>query len=388
MPIRTCKDCGFRVEKDIKTGKWWCVHCKEVKDDCNIRYKIVVMGKNTGKEGVGNNNFLKSIAREWRKLGHQVIAVRADEVVQCAQQFEMTDCFRFKKPINLRLIEYKYGPDFIIVEQMYNKYDISEVKCPVIYQHREYTHFPDIDNPDILLGSYPFRLQFFEQYRPYEYHKIKYRDHNFVAVDPVKFAPVDDKIIGGISVVGWAVQPEAITSANGIITTMVIEDQIGFLKECQNKGYISYMEGVFSHNEYQDLTGQMEATLIDAGYINGFGRRLFEAMAMKTMCVVRVHNAQHAAHYKKIGLTEEMCFFVYEPDDFLKVTYTEEQRLKKVEKAYEWMMENHTYEVRARQTLEKYEAWKRGETKMPYYMGYARRANFAMGNGMITIEPA
>ena len=56
---------------------------------------------------------------------------------KCVELFNMEESFRFKKPINLRLIEYRYDPDFIFLEQMYNRFDTSKVTCPVIYQHRE-----------------------------------------------------------------------------------------------------------------------------------------------------------------------------------------------------------------------------------------------------------
>ena len=50
-------------------------------------------------------------------------------------------------------------------------------------------------------------------------------------------------------------------------------------------------------------------------------------------------------------------------------------------------MKNHTYEIRAREVLEKFEEFKRGETKKPLFMGYAQRARITLGDGVIEIEP-
>jgi hypothetical protein len=393
MSIKKCKDCGYQLGKDRKTKKWWCSKCKETKDDYDERYRIVVMGKNTGKI-IGENNFIKCIAREWRKMGHEVLEIHPDFLLQCVKPYEMEECFRFKKKINLRLLEYRYSPDFIYIEQMYNRYDVSEIKCPVIYQHREYTHFPDIDNPDILFGSYPFRIQFFEQYNPWNYSKIKYRDDNFVAVDPELFPPVKKKEIGWISYMGWSIEPERIADANGIIARMVIEDQVAFREECRKRGLITYIEGGQGPEHYKDMMGKCETILYDGGFINGFGRTLFEAIAMKTLCIIRVHHKKEMDYYKKMGLTDDMCYFIYEPEDIEKIieewvsdkNIAEVTRLAKVNRAYKWLMKNHTYEVRARETLEKFEAFQRGETKKPYFMGYSERVSFGMGDGIVTVE--
>lgn len=389
MKVKLCKDCNGKIAKDNKTGKWWCIKCKEAKDDYLERYRIVVMGKNVGTEK-GPNNLAMCFVREWEKMGHEVIEVNKDILFQAIPEFDMENCLRFKKPIDLRLIEYRYDPDFIFIEQMYNRFDTRNVKCPVIYQHREYTHFPDIDDPDILLGSYPFRLHFFEQYRPWNYSQIKYRDDNFVAVYPPFFPPVKNKVIEGISFMGWSNAPDSFIDANGIIAKMIIENQMAFMEECRNKGYLNYIEGNQGPKHYQDMLGKCEAILIDGGFINGFGRTLFEAMAMKTLCIVRIQNKIIMDYYKKIGLTDEMCYFIIKPVDigliFSDWDLLKEERAKKVEKAYEWVMKYHTYEVRARETLEKFEAWKRGETKMPYFMGYARRANIIFNGGVVEIE--
>jgi len=384
MPVKKCKDCNYDVGFDRASGKWWCSKCKEVKEEFDEKYRIVVLGKNAGRP-LGKNNFAKCIAREWKLMGHEVIGVNKDILTECTPLYDMENCIRFKKPIDIKLIQYRYDPDFIFVEQIYEKLDISNITCPVIYQHREYTHFPDIDTPDILFGSYPFRIPLFEQYNPWNYSQIKYRDSNYVAVYPPFFPPVDDKILDGISYLGWALPPVHFINANGIVARMVVEDQVRFREECKKTGVVRYMECGKGQNYYQDVLGKCEAVIIDGGYVNGFGRTMFEAMAMKTLCIIRVHNDFHKDNYKRMGLTDEMCHFIYKPDDLIDVDFFEDYD-KRVKKAYDWVMENHTYEVRARETIEKFEAWKGGETKMPYFMGYSRRMNINVKDGVIEIE--
>ncbi|KKM86409.1 hypothetical protein LCGC14_1279310 [marine sediment metagenome] len=381
--LKKCNDCGTVLGKDKKSGYYWCIKCKGVREDYDMKYKICLLGKNTGK-GIGKNNFIIKLGEGFTKLGHEVIPIRFGELYDYLQIYDLTECFVDKKEIPLRFISYIHNPDFIMVEQTYNRFDISGVDCPVIYQHREYTHFPDIENPDILLGSYPNRLEVFEYYYPNQYSKIPYCDDNFVATNPNMFDPNKKKIIKGITMIGWVTNPFNFADANGLFNRMIVEDQVGFYQDCIKKGYITYIKGG-KFERYRELLEQCEAVLIDGGYINAFGRRLFEAMACKTLCIIRVHNTKTRDIFKKMGLTEDMCYFIYEPEDIQDIYDTRDgiENPKKVERAYEWMMNNHTYEIRAKETIEKFEDYKSGTRKCPKFMGYAPHADIKIIDGKV-----
>jgi hypothetical protein len=390
--IKACKDCGYTVGKDKATGKWWCSKCKEVKTEFSEKYRIAVFGKNTGKN-IGLNNFAKCLAREWKLLGHEVIEVHPDIIYEAMRPYETEDCHRFKKPINLKLLQYRHDPDFIFIEQMYERFDTSEITCPVIYQHREYTHFPDVYEPDMLLASYPNRIQIYELYNPWGYHNCKFRADNFVAVYPPFFPPNEKKTIEGISYMGWGAPAQHFINANGPIARMVIEDQVGFWEECRKYG-MTFIKGQGGKEHYKERLGSMEAVVIDGGYINGFGRTLWEAIVMKTLCVCRIHNDQIARYYKKIGIDESMVYFIHEPSDIavLLEDWDSEEKVKEraemVEKAYNFVLENHTYETRARETLDMFEEFKGGGTRMPRFMGYAKRVNMELKDGVLEIQTA
>ena len=80
---------------------------------------------------------------------------------------------------------------------------------------------------------------------------------------------------------------------------MVIEDQVSFYQEAIKAGTVTYINGG-RFVRYKELLEQCEAILIDGGYINMFGRRLFEAMASNTLCIIRVFGTQSKAIYKNI----------------------------------------------------------------------------------------
>lgn len=388
MPIKTCNDCGKQVCDDKPSGKYWCVNCKEVKEEYEMKYKIALLGKNTGKP-TGYNNYIKCLGRALEKLGHYIIEINFDDVVSEIVQWDLEMCIKRKRKINLKPIEYYESPDFIIVEQMYYRFDRSEVNCPVIYLHREYTHFPDIEHPDILLGMYPERINFFEYYHPYAYHNIPYVDNLFIAVDPENIQESEEgRIFQKIYHLTWAAPPINFANANGIAARMVIEDQVAFVAECKRLGYVSQLAGG-KQKKYFELLSMCEATLIDPGYINYIGRRLFEAMASKTLCIVRLAHTKQRDFFKEIGLSEDMCFFVYDPYDLKDIldNWDEEENAKKIDLAYKWTMKNHTYDNRAKRLLEIYEEYKNGKRQRPYFMGYANRFETEIGHaGEIVVE--
>lgn len=376
MPIKVCKKCNSFVGRDGDTEKWWCPNCKALYTSYSEKYKIVIMGKSGGKKR-GKTHFVNCLAKEWRKIGHTVIEMSYEDLYTIPPSYDFRDCFSYKKPISIRFIEYIHNPDFIFIEQMYYRLDRSEVKTPVIYQHREYTHFPDLVDPDILFASYPWRLHAFEFYLPWEYHNIPYIDYNFVAVDTDQFKPVEEKIIKGISYIGWTFPFWQFAEANGPWAHMVISDQEAFLQECLDKECVHYIKEGLDHDAFREMVGQCEALLVDSGYYGAFGRRLIEPMMLKTLTVVRIHNRMQEDFYEEMGLTEEMCYFIRRPEDIKNIKWTEEERKAKVEKAYEWVQQ-HTYKKRAEEVLEKFEDFKSGTKKHPDYMGW-KKLNIVMG---------
>ena len=345
------------------------------------------MGKSAGKK-IGKFNFILCMAREFRRMGHKVIELSLDDLYAMVPMYDFEDCLHNKKPINLKDIEYRYSPDFIFIEQMYNKFDVSEIDCPVIYQHREYTHFPDINNPDMLLASYYYRLRAFESYHPWEYYNIPYVDYNLVAVDTYICKPVEKKTVKGITLIGLAIPMWQFRTANGIFGDMVMEDQEEFSQECIDNEYVAHIPTGLMNDDFLDMTSRCEAILFDAGRFGGLTRRLFEAMAMKTLCVVRVHTNLQKQIFKEAGLTDEMCFFVNTPEDVGKIKFTEKQRKEMIEKAYDWIIKNHTYKIRAREMLEKFEEFKNGIKKKPRFMGWKMTKKISLDTGQPVLDEA
>lgn len=384
--IKICKDCGTKLAKDRKSGNFWCVKCREVKDVYYKRYKIVVLGKNVGRR-VGRFNIANCLVKYWKKEGHEVVELSMSDLYKIIPSYDFDECIRIKKPINIKMIEYQYSPDFIFIAQMYYRFDRNDVKTPVIYQHREYTHFADILKPDMLFAPYPYRLEIFNLYHPYEFNKILYRDYNLVAVDLDYHEPKENKELFGIYHIGLGVETWQFAEVNGPFSQMAYEDMDYFTHECVDNGYCEDIPTGLDVVEFHKMLSRCEAILINNGRFNILGRRIFEAMASKTLCVIRIYNEKQEDFYKEIGLTEDICYFIHTPKEVGDVKYTKEEWKTKVNNAYEWVCKNHTYEVRAREVLEKFEEWKNGVEKKPEFMGYALHNTMSSdGKGGVTLD--
>ncbi len=334
---------------------------------------------------MGRANFINCMARALRKLGHEVIPLSDEYLYGIVPQYDFVNCFHDKKPINIKQIEYEFSPDFIYVEQMYFRLDVSEIECPVIYQHREYTHFPDIVDPDILLASYYWRLRAFEFYYPYEYHKIPYKDYLYVAVDSDVVTPNDEKSMPGITHIGLHIPMWQFREANGPFGDMVMESQEVFWDICVDEGYVHYVPEGLSGPDFIKMVGRCEALLYDAGRFAGLSRRLFEAMLSKTLCIVRVHTNLQANLYKEVGLTDEMCVFVRTPEDVGELNITEDQRQAMVDKAYDWVVTYHTYDVRAKRLVEIFREFEDGLRVGARFMGWGLKHKIEIQDGQPAI---
>lgn len=327
------------------------------------------------------------MTKYWRREDHEIIELEIGDIYKTIPPYDFLECIKRKKPISLKLIEYEHSPDFIFIEQLYLRFDVTDLTVPVIYLHREYTHFADVLNPDILFAAYPYRLETFELYHPYEYSKIPYRDHNYMAVDLEYHEPNENKEMFGIYHIGLQIEIWEFAKANGPFAEMAYEDMAYFAHECIDNGYCKSIPTGLQAVEFHKRLSQCEAILLDNGRFNTLCRRFFEAMASKTLCVIRIYNKDQERLYKEIGLTEDMCYFIHTPEDVGKISYTKEEWKSKIDKAYEWVCKNHTYEIRAREVLEKFEEWKNGVKKEPFFMGYIIRCGVSLNKkGGVTVD--
>ena len=268
------------------------------------------------------------------------------------QPYDMSECEENKKPITLRGLEYKYDPDFIFIEQNYMRYKNDCKKTPVIYHHREYTHFPDMVDPDILLFGYPCREEVFNYYYPYEYYQIPIIDNLWNGVDMDYFKP-KKKVFKGLLDIGWQLKYWQFAEVNGIFARSVIREQERFSKWADKHGLTKRFKPPIGLDKYRELLMGAEAILIDGGTYGWLTRRVFEAAACKTIMVIRVYNKEQFEFYKNIGLKAGKNYIpLANPYEVEEIDLDGKEVL--AENAYEWV-KDHTYEKRAKELIKQYE---------------------------------
>lgn len=356
--IKRCKHCQETMMADPTSTVVLCLKCGTQYTyqeylELQSFYKIVLLGKHAGE-----NNFTSQLGIHLSKMGHDVHHVNKTNMFKYVHPYDMTECEQNKKPIPLRPLEYVYSPDFILVAQSYLRWENDCERTPVIYHHREYTHFADLLNPDMLLFGYPCREESYDMYHPYEYSKIKHKRNLFNGVNPQVFFP-KEKTFKGITQIGWSLEPWRFQAVNGPFAYYVIEEQDKFAKEVRKWGQIRDFEEPVDMEHYKELIRTCEAVIVDGGALGWYTRRVFELSACKTVPVIRIFFQKQLDFYKKEGLIDgENCLFFKTIEDLKDIVDNIESRhfnLKEIgEKAYEWS-KDHTYVKVAQKLINLYE---------------------------------
>lgn len=336
--IRRCGSC-----KEIVSGVGEiivCMHCgkeytKEEHEKLSQYYKIAILGKSNGP-----NHFVVHLTKALKKMGHEVVNMSRYDILKEQYVYDLADCQEHKKPMSLRYIEFKHSPDFIFVEQTYQRYNNDCTFSKVIYHHREYTHYPDLLDPDILTFAYPKREDFYECYFPYEYSLIKHKADLWCGVDMSLFYP-KHKIYKGIINIGWHIEPWRFATVNGPVAKVIIEEQARFFDKIKEIGIVTFPHDT-ELEKYMEIIMSSEAILIDGGDFGWLTRRVFEAAASKTLMFIRLFSEEQKEFYEDIGLIHgKNCFLVKNEKEVLeydrKLKNNEIDVKKIIEEAYEWV---------------------------------------------------
>lgn len=358
-----CPNCGGILY--FGTNGALCEKCGDFfkLDEIPKRYKIVMIGKLV-RDG---NTFIEKMRKELEDMGHETIMLDKNDILKDLQPFEMRDFEENKKAASMKPIEYKYAPDFIFHEQRYYRFK-NDIETPVIYHHREYTHFPDFRRPDVLTFAYPEREKQFEYLYPYSYRKeIPMKRNLFVGVDLDMFNPNRKKVIKGKIDIGWAVEYWQFQKSNGPYAYNTIEQQKIFSKKYADKGVTKRIRPPVGKGQYKELMELSESVIIDGGYFGWNTRRMYEAMACKTVPLIRVYNENQLKFYEEYGIEHGKNCLLFSQNYLLKMDNIEEldlntYDLKKIAKnGFKWV-QNHTYKNRAKKLLRIYEEYRNKDT--------------------------
>jgi hypothetical protein len=262
-------------------------------------------------------------------------------------------------PLSKALEVVNMKPDLIVFDEpawcFYNDVDI-----PVFYTHREFKRPPKVFYPDIALFWHVGVANYFKKmFAPYWAGQIPKLEVLSIAVDLKRFKPNVNKTIKGITLLMGREAMSACVSMNELTAVSTLYESIREIREVISLGINVYddPDKGLSNERFRELLPQCEAIWCHIPTRQYVSRRILEAMACKTLCVIKIENEEHenvlydmgfqaGVHYLKIDKISEMKK-MHENWNFKNVKYM-------IENAYKVVTENHSFLNRVDQLVDLY----------------------------------
>jgi len=230
----------------------------------------------------------------------------------------------------------------------------ERIETPVVYYHRDLWNECFMREPDLLLYRFHNQQTSLKYIDRQIWWATKYKMAFRNAVDPKLFKHDQEKEFKGLNFIGTQRPLEQYLKDDYVQHEYYIDtfNVVEYAKEYDLIAVHDYYKMKF--NEYRSILERCESILFIPGKRAYHSRRLYEAAATKSMIVMYVPNDQARKIYNQMGLIHGNNCVMFSDLAKLKNIYIlyKNKRKKIVQRAYEWVHNAHTYEVRATQ-LEK-----------------------------------
>jgi len=230
-------------------------------------------------------------------------------------------------------------------------WDGHEVETPVVFYHRDLWSEGFMKHPDVDLLLYRFwnhrtSMQYVDR-KTWWMTKYKLLFKN--AVNPALFNPDKEKEYKGLNFVGTQYPLEKYMTKDFVQHDYYREtyNLVEYCREHEIAVVHDYHDMKFPM--YRTILQKCEAMLFVPGKRAYRSRRLFEAAACKVMLVVYCPDEFSKQVYQKDGLKHGHNCVMFDDVTKLKNVYIlyKNKRKKIVERAYDWVMTQHTFDIRA-----------------------------------------
>jgi len=250
-----------------------------------------------------------------------------------------------KYPISKTLQFIKFIPDLIIVDEceFWWKNDVS---IPVFYRHREFKRPPTVYHPTVAFFENEEIISYYKtMFAPHWMSKVKHHRVLYPAVDSDLYKP-ESKEYKGTCHIGFR---DVINNPYGYpelanIADMVLLQQQDF-EVVQQKDINSY-QGRITNERYRELLPKCEKLWIPISTRQFVSRRMLEAMACKTACIIQLEDQKHEDILRDMGY-EPMEHYISIDDivylDQVDIVINKKETEEMIEKAYRQTLEHHTY---------------------------------------------
>lgn len=231
------------------------------------------------------------------------------------------------------------------------KWDGTQVQTPVVFYHRDlwsegFMKYPHVDLLLYRFWNHRTSLQYSDR-RTWWMTKYKLLFKN--AVNPTLFNPDKEKEYKGLNFVGTQ-YPLAKYLTKDFIQHDYYRDTYDIVEYCrEHEVAVIHDYHQMKFPIYREILQKCESVLFIPGKRAYHSRRLFEAAASKTMLVIYCPDDYSKQVYQKHGLKHGFNCVMFDDVTKLKNVYIlyKSKRKKIIERAYDWVMMQHTFEVRA-----------------------------------------
>jgi hypothetical protein len=309
------------------------------------------------------NGMATRLGEDLVKRGHNIYFINTLSYAMnyCTRRLNQKNYVPLDAFLKGKLLTLKF--DVIFIEQANLRFenDYENKETVVIYYHRDLPGTFNCVIPDLLLFRFESAKLFLEVYHRYEWYNSIYKTRFLNGIYPPLYNSKAKKKFKDLVWIGlyrpmeWYMNKDVIQH-DYYIHTKLIKD---WAKE---KDIITTFEtsDKIEFPLYKHILERSEGVLIIPGRNAYVTRKCYEAAICRTVMVLWVQNEQAQKVYEEWGLVDCLnCFLFNSKEDLEHISElirSEEPRDIEIresikDNAYKWVMENHTYKIRATRLL-------------------------------------
>ncbi len=317
----------------------------EIKEGLN---RILVIGPNAGLMC----HFSENIHNIFDKEGYDSKLISPPEIKPDKVYTKMGMAY----PISKVLTKFDdWKPQLIIVDQTSLNFSNNQA-VPVFYHHREFKRPPTVFYPTVVYLWHEDLIEYYKNIFAKEWmSQVQYHKIMRVAYNPDMWK-LKEKIYKGVNAFGVRESFKQCYDMNEIAN--IADIKLLELEHNEIKNYVNYFEGQVLDNEFREKMPKCEAVWIPQSMRQYTSRGMLEAMACKTVCVIKLENERHKEILGYMGLKNNNHYFGIEKLsslDNVDHALFEKHRERVIEDAYKVVSKKHTYLNRMKEIVSLYE---------------------------------
>ena len=328
-----------------------------------------------------NNSWVPRILEHLHKdMGQNCIHFNVEQCRDMLSPLESEKVLKYKKPYPLSLAIKGYNEidktpvDILIMEESFMWFE-NDLKIPVLYRHTE-TQMPlTVKYPTHVLYKNPEMNDFCHSMDPWGWKQILWKQNLFPAAHPPFWVNEVEKDVQ-CSFMG--APSDMFDRKRDYLWRIMQRDHWRIVDHIESGHYCSTYtdlgdEGI-SHRIYNEMMSRSRHTILTA--FNGVwvGRRVFEALACKTIPIIWIENDECERCYRALKFIpyperNHNCYFYRTPSE-LPALAKREYDPQMAARGYDMFMSNHTFYHRAHEILDLiHRTCQRVQVKVPPFEG-------------------